>query len=334
MPEQHGTGSQDLDIPIELRGVLEPVGPAHRGIDAAGVPGALHQTWQEPGGLTSVVSRRVVFEGLLLEALLAVPRGRPRVEILHGLRLAPFQLGAKDVMKKVVVAVPRVGAIERHEEQVGLLPGLEPRSEIAAIEQGVADGARQSLEDRCAECELQLLVVETIEQLRPEILARHVGHRHPIAHGGERRVAIGRGHRHGWPAWSDRAVRYTPAGHPSRWSVTRETSPGDEIDARSAQDGDDLFVIERKVGHPDHREPTVRDEPRQRQPARRPAQQDELRACRDVARQAEDCVGSVRVGHAIEVIKDEDQRSAAARAAPSRGTADVQIDGPPDAIAT
>ncbi len=307
MPEQHGTGSQDLDIPIELGRTLEPVGPAHRGVDAAGVPGALHQTWQEPGRLTSFVSRRVVFEGLLPEALLEVPRGRPRVEIPHGLRLAPFQLGGEDVMKKVVVAVPRVGAIERHEEQVGLLPGLEPRSGIAAIEQGVAQWARQSLEDRCAECELQLLVVETVEQFRPEILARHVGHRHPIAHGGERRVAIGRGQ----PPRLAGLERSSREIHASRPPLEMVGDPRDvardEIDARGAQDGDDLFVIERKVGHPDHREPTVRDEPRQRQPARRPTQQDELRACWDVARQAEDRVGSVRIGDAIEVIKDQDQ---------------------------
>ena len=110
---------------IEIRGVLQPVGPPPRRLDAAGVVRADPQARKERDRFGRFVRRREMLERLLVEPLLTVPCGRSQVEFPNDLGFPAGQLGSQDVAEQVVIAVPRVVAVEWDQEQVRLLPGSQ-----------------------------------------------------------------------------------------------------------------------------------------------------------------------------------------------------------------
>ena len=101
-----------------------------------------------------------------------MPVAGTAVELLLDLGLAPVQLSPQHLAEQPVVAVALVGAVERDEQQVRPRQRGQRGGRARSAQHGVAERARQRVEHRRSQHELELLRREAGEDLVAEVV-RH-----------------------------------------------------------------------------------------------------------------------------------------------------------------
>ena len=76
-----------------------------------------------------------------------VPRARPPVQRRDLVGLLCQQMRAENVGKEVVVAIPEAPVVQRDDEEVAALQGLQPRRASLLVGDGVAQWAVQPVQD-------------------------------------------------------------------------------------------------------------------------------------------------------------------------------------------
>ncbi len=131
-----------------------------------------------------------------------MPLGRAPVQGLHRIGVTACQFTAQHVAEEVVEAVPASRAIERQQEEVGLLDLGDHRRRIVPFEDGVAQRGAQALQDRGPKEEGQ----PALGLLRQELLGEEVDDAAVVGRAGDV-VLVGRAERegcegdHGGPAF-------------------------------------------------------------------------------------------------------------------------------------
>ena len=114
--------------------------------------------------------RAGVADGLVEVAGLLMPGGGPLVQGRHQPRLGGGELQAEQLGEQVVVAIPVAAVVERHQEQVGAFQLLQQPRRAVPLQDGVAQGARQALQDRGAQQERPDGVRLAGQHLRPQVV--------------------------------------------------------------------------------------------------------------------------------------------------------------------
>src|SRR5919202_4031562 len=83
-----------------------------------------------------------------------MPGRRALVQLAHELRLHPLELAPQQLAEQLVVAVPAAPPVQRNEEQVGLLDGLQLLRCSADSGHSITEAGAQPLQDRSAQEEL------------------------------------------------------------------------------------------------------------------------------------------------------------------------------------
>ena len=91
-----------------------------------------------------------VVDGDLGQAVGLVPVGGPEVELRDQLGLDATELAGQELAVEGVVAIPLAPPVERHQELVGGLEVTEVDLRARPAEDGVAERARELVEDRGA----------------------------------------------------------------------------------------------------------------------------------------------------------------------------------------
>ena len=124
----------------------------------------------EVSGPGDVVGSERVVDRCRVVALLLEPCARPPMKGRDQLWLLGQQSGPQQIGEQVVVAVPAPAIIERDDEQVRALERLERVATVIDLGDGVAQGPRQSIEDRGLEEETLDPLFLTIQDLLDEVV--------------------------------------------------------------------------------------------------------------------------------------------------------------------
>ena len=161
-------------------------------------------------------------DGVGQQAVLGVPVGWPRAcSSPTRSACSGGQPGAQRVGEEVVVAVPPALVVERDDEQVLALEGLEHRLTVGAAGQRVAEAAGQLVEHGGVEQERAHLVRLAVQHLLDEVVEDE-----PVAAGeglDEPGDVAGRGRR---AVRADSAASCSPAAHPSVRASSAATCAG------------------------------------------------------------------------------------------------------------
>jgi hypothetical protein len=166
-------GSDEADrehgpTPYDVVGeVVDP--PAGRGLltlSQYADDGAL----DEVGRALEVAGGERVPDGGHRLARIGVPLRGPQVEAGDVARPLLEQVGSEDVGEEMVVAVPVAAVVERDDEQVRTLEGLEHRPAVVPAGDRVAEGAAEAVEDRGVEEEPADVVGLSAEDLLDEVV--------------------------------------------------------------------------------------------------------------------------------------------------------------------
>ena len=103
-------------------------------------------------------------------AVLLVPVARPPVQVPDPVGLLVQQVRLQDVGEQVVVAVPAPAVVERHQEQVGPVEGLQHRLAVVLAGDGVAQRAAQPAQDRGLQQEAPDLLGLTLQHLLGQVV--------------------------------------------------------------------------------------------------------------------------------------------------------------------
>ena len=103
--------------------------------------------FDELGGPLEVGALQGVCDRVRSVAVALVPRAGPAMKLGNDVGLLVEQPGVEHVTEKVVVAVPGAVIVQGDEEQVRPVERLQCRLAVTAAVDGVAERARQSVED-------------------------------------------------------------------------------------------------------------------------------------------------------------------------------------------
>ena len=131
---------------VALRDVPEGVGP--------------QQVAREP----DVLGGRGMADRGVDVVVIGIPATRAPMQLALELGLVPAQLGAQRLREQPVVAVPLVGAIQRHDEAVRPGQVAKRPGRARVVQHGIAQRPRQPVEHRCATQEGDLLGHELGQQ--------------------------------------------------------------------------------------------------------------------------------------------------------------------------
>ena len=150
---------------------LEPLHPAQdRGHPSAPPDGAhvLQDEGSHPVGIASSLS---VVESGLWHVVGLVPGGRPGVQLGDLVRVLDTKLGVEVIAQEVVIAVPLAVSVEGKDEHVLARQVLERAGGAGHPCHGIAQGAREPVQDRRAHEQVSLIGLDAGQQLGAEVLA-------------------------------------------------------------------------------------------------------------------------------------------------------------------
>ena len=124
----------------------------------------------EVGGVLVVAARDRVPYGIGQQPVLGEPSAGRGVQLGDPVGMPGSQTGTQRVGEEVVVAVPPALVVERDDEQVLALEGLEHRLTVGAAGQGVAETAGQLVEHGGVEQERADLVRLPVQDLLDEVV--------------------------------------------------------------------------------------------------------------------------------------------------------------------
>jgi hypothetical protein len=108
----------DRRIALDQVPGLEPLHPAQDGVHPAARPDGLHDAEDQLRDPVAVAGGLGVVDGQLGQLVVFAPGGRAGVEPPGQPGLAALQLGPEQLAEQVVVAVPAVVPVERHQEEI------------------------------------------------------------------------------------------------------------------------------------------------------------------------------------------------------------------------
>ena len=213
--------------------------------------------------------------------------------------VAAAQLGQKVIPKKVVVSVPLLAVVERDEEQVRAGEVVQARAGVLPLHDAVAQRSAEPLEGRCIEQEAEVVAREAAENLGPDVIADElIGQR---ARPDRRRSVV--------RFRADRERREIETRGPALGApVDRGDLVGGQVDARRQEDGTRVVIAELEIARIDQGPAPAGKDPGDREATRRPAREHELRPTVEVTRERHEHVGRIRLGEAIDIVKDQDKR--------------------------
>ena len=135
----------------------------------------------------SIAGRDGVADGGVDVVVAHVPAARTAVQLGREVGIAPAQLRAEHLREQAVEAVPRVGAVERHEQDVRPSEVAQHVAGPLASEDRIAERAREPFEDRRALEELDVLGRQVREHGVVEVV------RHEAVIAAEARDGLGSG---------------------------------------------------------------------------------------------------------------------------------------------
>ncbi len=138
----------DRRVLLETKRLVEPGEPALDRVDPTSRAQRERESRYQPREALHVSGRAGVGDTGLGLAVRLAPGGRTAVQLLHGFGLALPELGAQEVSKASVVAVPRALCVEPDDEQVRVGERLEPGRRANRLEHGVAERPAHPLEHR------------------------------------------------------------------------------------------------------------------------------------------------------------------------------------------
>ena len=124
----------------------------------------------EVGGVLVVAARDRVPHGIVQQPVLREPAAGRGVQLGGPVGMAGCQAGAQRVGEQVVIPVPPALVVERDDEQVLALEGLEHRLTVGATGQGVAEASGQLVEHGAVEQERANLVRLPVQDLLDEVV--------------------------------------------------------------------------------------------------------------------------------------------------------------------
>ena len=101
-----------------------------------------------PAGSMTLATAVVLVDRGLGQVVGLTPGGGPVVELLGQPGLAPVQLGQEQLTEQLVVAVPLLAPVQRHQQEVGALQRGQETVRPAAAEHGVAQRPGHLVEHR------------------------------------------------------------------------------------------------------------------------------------------------------------------------------------------
>jgi hypothetical protein len=277
---------------------IHPLEPALGGSDPTALVRRLDATLQQPRHSVDIPGLLGVADGRLRLPVRHTPVGRTTQEPWDQVRLGSLQLGAEQLPKEMVVAVPLPIAIQRHQEHVGALQRLQGRRGPARLEDSVAEGARHPLENRRSGEEADLARRQVRQHLRPQV----VGHQ-PVAPGKGCR-AIGRRA----PSPDRQRGKVQPRAPTLR--VLDELS---EVDARQVHPGRakepaGLSRVHAQVVRPDLQGQPTRPQHSHREPGITSRRQSQLRTRADVPAERGEGIEALPIMEHVQVVQDQDDR--------------------------
>ena len=278
--------------------VLEPSEPPQGGLDPSAGVGPEHQAGDQTGHPVDVTGGLGVVDGQLGQPVALTPGGRPSMEPRDQLGLTQLQLGSEQLPEQLVVAVPLALAVQRRQQQVGVLQRLQHPARPAGGQDRVTQRPRETLQHRRAGQELHQLRREMRQQLRPQV----VGHE-PVVPGesepGLVLPAAGLDGERG-QVQPDRP----PLGPTAHLRQVRVGQP----DTGTFQQGTGLPLVHGQLVGPDLHHLALGPQQGHRQGWHAPGGQQQLRPCREPHRQLGHRVDALAVVEQLDMVQDQRDR--------------------------
>ena len=285
----------DRRVPLDQAALLEPLHPAQHRVHAAARPDRLHHLQDQPRDQVGVAGGLGVVDGQLGQVVGLAPGGRADVERPGLPGLTALQLGPEQLPEQVVVAVPAVVPVQRHQQEVRPLQRLQHPARPAGVQDGVAQRPAQAVQYRRAGEERHQLRGEPGQQLLAEV----VGHEAVVAGEGEPGVGLGAARLQG----QRRQVQpdRPPLGAADQLGHLR---PG-RGDPGPLQQGTGLEPVHGQLAGPELQHPVLGGLQGRRQRRPEPGGQRQPRARREVQGDLGDLVQAPPVGEQLDVVQDQ-----------------------------
>ena len=150
---------------------LEPLHPAQDRGDPSARPDGTHVLQDECGHPVGIPSSLGVVESSFWHVVGLVPGGRPGVQLGDLVRVFHTKLGVKVIAQEVVIAVPLAVSVEGKNEHVLARQVLERTGGAGHPRHGIAQWAREPVQDRRAHEQVRLIDLDAGQQLGAEVVA-------------------------------------------------------------------------------------------------------------------------------------------------------------------
>ena len=141
-------GRRDVREPFEEATLFEPGDPTGQRLDSAGSVSRLTDASEHPCRSIRIVRREGVIDCVLGLVMGLEPCGGAVMERLDQVGFVPFEVGAQQLQKEVVTAIPATLSIERNQQQIRTFERFEHALGTGVADDGVAQRSAQLREDR------------------------------------------------------------------------------------------------------------------------------------------------------------------------------------------
>lgn len=249
-----------------------------------------------------------VLDGRRQVARALQPGARPGVEAGHQRAVLPGELRAQHVPEQVVVAVPVPDAVERHQEQVAVLEVAQCGAGVVAAEHRVAEVGAEPVEDAGAHEEALLLDGQPPQDVVAQVLREDAP---GAVEAAERAAPLG-------VAAERQRCQVDTRGPPLGALLEQRQLVRWQLDPGGPDDRDGLGRREAELVGSQRQQPALHPQQAPLQVRRRPARQDQLRACRQVVGDHAEHVEGLGGAQQADVVDHQHERRAHRREQPAQ----------------